>query len=162
MRQRTRSNFNNGGLAQLIRALCLHRSGLQFESAIPYHFKQVPLKSCALILSRACEPFPVIWPVQLEKSPRIRHPVGDGFHQCPTRGYRYTTRNYNCLCGIQHKPIIVYTFYFLGGYTMKHIAYYERILMSLSFVAAGVFLKVNGIDTWGNVLMTFGVIRSLW
>ena len=26
-----------GGLAQLIRALCLHRSGLQFESAIPHH-----------------------------------------------------------------------------------------------------------------------------
>ena len=42
------------------------------------------MKSCALILSRISELFPIIWTVQLEKSPRIGHPVGDGFHQCPT------------------------------------------------------------------------------
>ena len=42
------------------------------------------MKSCALILSRIGELFPIIWTVQLEKSPRIGHPAGDGFHQCPT------------------------------------------------------------------------------
>ena len=74
----SRSVTGNGFRPRLGRGQC------RFESCHSDHFKQVPLKSCAPILSRACEPFPIIWSVQLDKSPRTGHPAGDGFHQCPT------------------------------------------------------------------------------
>ena len=73
----SRSVTGNGFRPRLGRGQC------RFESCHSDHFKQVPLKSCAPILSRACEPFPIVWSVQLEKSPRTGHPAGDGFHQCP-------------------------------------------------------------------------------
>ena len=77
-----------GGLAQLVRALCLHRSCHVFESHIPHHFA--------------------------------------------------------------------------GDTIMRYIQYYERILVSLALVGAGVYLKLNDFNTCGNTLLTFGVIRAFW
>ena len=45
---------------------------------------------------------------------------------------------------------------------MKYIPYYERIIVSLFLIAAGVYLKVHDFNVCGNTLITFGVIRAFW
>ena len=38
----------------------------------------------------------------------------------------------------------------------------ERMIVTSVLVSAGVYLKLNGWNTCGNTLITFGVIRAFW